>query len=254
MFELFADLIAKHLDSTRKLDLAQSELVQEREVADLREQFIAVLGHDLRSPLRAIRSLTDLLLRSPLDDRTQTMVQLMSDSSRRMQVMIDNLLDLARSRTMAGMQVQRTTDEPLAPVLMNVIAEMQVNAPDREIEADISLPVAINCDRSRIGRLFSNLLSNAIAYGSADHPIHVRAHTNSESFELSVANSGDPIPETAHGHLFQPFYRSAVNRNAEGLGLGLFIASQIATAHSGSLTVSSTEQETRFTFRMPLLP
>jgi signal transduction histidine kinase len=253
MFELFAELLGKHLDASLKLDRMQSALVEEREAAELREQFIAVLGHDLRSPLRAIRSLTDLMLRTPLDDRTQGMVQLMSDSSRRMQVMIDNLLDLARSRTSAGMVIQRNSDEPLAPVLKNVIAEMQVNAPGRAIEAEIDLAAPVDCDRNRIGRLFSNLLGNAISYGSADQPIRVRAHSDADAFELSVANSGDPIPSAAQAHLFQPFHRSAVTRNAEGLGLGLFIANQVAMAHGGALSVSSTEQETKFTFRMPLL-
>jgi phosphoserine phosphatase RsbU/P len=70
-------------------------------------------------------------------------------------------------------------------------------------------------------------------------------------FELSVANAGEPIPTAALERLFQPFYRSTVLRDREGLGLGLYIAHEIAKAHGGTLEVQSTQEETRFTFRMP---
>jgi signal transduction histidine kinase len=80
----------------------------------------------------------------------------------------------------------------------------------------------------------------------------VRAVSDAETFELSVANAGQPIPPDSRERLFQPFYRSAVLHNREGLGLGLYIAHEIATAHGGTLGVTSTEAETRFTFRMPL--
>src|ERR1700704_346323 len=95
MFRLFAELIAKHLDADRKLAATESDLLEERAVSELREQFIAVLAHDLRTPMRSISCFSELLARkTPLDEETATMTRLMRNSSARMVALIDNLLDL----------------------------------------------------------------------------------------------------------------------------------------------------------------
>jgi signal transduction histidine kinase len=253
MFRLFAELIAKHLDAGRKLAATESALLEEREVAELREQFIAVLGHDLRTPSRSINSLMQLLMKTPLTESAVTMGRLVQESASRMLALIDNMLDLARARLGGGLTVVRDADAPLEPVLRAVIAELNVSHPDRLVEATFTIAAPVSCDRARIAQLFSNLLGNALTYGAKDRPVRVRAISNTDRLELSVANAGDPIPAAALERLFQPFYRSAVLQNREGLGLGLFIAHEIATAHGGTLDVESTPQETCFTFRMPQL-
>src|SRR6185295_7001671 len=96
MFRLFADLIAKHLDASLQLAVTESALRNERAEAELREQFMAVLGHDLRTPVRAIRCLADMLLETPLQAEPLELTGLIRDSALRMQALIDNLLDLAR--------------------------------------------------------------------------------------------------------------------------------------------------------------
>jgi signal transduction histidine kinase len=251
MFRLFAELIAKHLEADRKLAATESALVEERALSELREQFIAVLGHDLRTPVRAITCFAELLLKSSLDERAVKMTGIIRDSARRMQGLIDSLLDLARGRLGGGLSLSRNADQPLEPVLREVIAELTASQPGQVVETTFELAGPVNCDRGRIAQLFSNLLSNALAYGSADQPVRVRARTGAEGFELSVANAGTPIPPAALDRLFQPFYRSAVLQDREGLGLGLYIAHEIAVAHGGTLEVQSTDEETRFTFRMP---
>jgi len=251
MFRLFAELIAKNLDGQRKLAVTESALLQERADAELREQFIAVLAHDLRAPMSSIRSLMDLMLKTPLNEDATTMGRLMRDSSTRMLGLIDNLLDLARGRLGGGLTVRRDAEKLLEPVLREVIAELKAGQPDRVIDVEFKLLEPVNCDRPRIAQLFSNLLSNALSYGSADHPVRVRAVSEGGNFELSVANAGESIPAAALDHLFHPFYRSAVQHNREGLGLGLYIANEIAKAHGGTLGVESTREETSFTFRMP---
>jgi sigma-B regulation protein RsbU (phosphoserine phosphatase) len=100
--------------------------------------------------------------------------------------------------------------------------------------------------------MVSNLLGNALTHGSPDEPVKVVASTDNGMFELWVANAGEPIPEAAMANLFQPFFRGQVRASLQGLGLGLYIASEIAKAHEGTLTVTSTAEETRFTFLMPL--
>ena len=152
-----------------------------------------------------------------------------------------------------GLPLSRDAGEPLEPVLRHVIAELKAHHPDRVVEATFSLIEPVNCDRARIAQLLSNLLGNALAYGSAEQPVRVRAACDGGTFELSVANAGETIPPAALKLLFQPFYRSEAQKNRAGLGLGLYIAHEIATAHGGMLTVESTQEQTRFTFRMPAL-
>lgn len=253
MFRLFAELIAKHLDARCRLVAAEAALTEEREFSELREQFMAVLGHDLRNPLRGVRSFAELLLKSPLDERARQIASYIRDSAARMQSLIDNLLDLARGRLGGGLSLSIEVSAALEPVLRNVIAEMSAGFADRIIETTFSFTEPINCDTGRIAQLFSNLLSNALTHGATDQPVRVEASTDAGVFELSVANAGDPIPSVALDRLFHPFYRNAVRRDQEGLGLGLYIANEIATAHHGTLAVESTPEETRFTFRMPAL-
>ena len=253
MFRLFADLIAKNLDAQQRLATTESALLVERAERELREQFIAVLGHDLRGPMTSISRLTDLLLKTPLDEDAITMARLIRESSSRLLALIDNLLDLARARLSGGLILSRDGNEPLEAVLRAVIDELRVNHPDHVVETRFSLLDPINCDRARIAQMFSNLLSNALTYGSAEQPVRVHATSGDESFELSVANAGTPIPPGALKHLFHPFYRSNAIQSREGLGLGLYIAHEIAMAHGGALGVESTQQETRFTFRMPAI-
>jgi sigma-B regulation protein RsbU (phosphoserine phosphatase) len=180
------------------------------------------------------------------------MTRLIRSSASRMVALIDNLLDFARGRLGGGLILNRDAREPLEPVLRSVMAELNASHPDGVVETEFALAEPVDCDRARMAQLFSNLLGNALAYGSADRPVRVRAVCCAKTFELSVANAGEPIPAKALARLFQPFYRNAVMNNREGLGLGLFIAHEIAAAHGGELTVASTAEETRFTFLMPL--
>jgi signal transduction histidine kinase len=106
-----------------------------------------------------------------------------------------------------------------------------------------------------VAQLLSNLLANALAHGAAGRPVAVRASaTPAGALELSVANAGEPIPPDTIGRLFQPFFRAPAKAAHQGLGLGLYIAAEIARAHGGTLDVASTPEETRFTFRMPAPP
>lgn len=231
---------------------SEKGLLAERELGDLREQFIAVLGHDLRNPLSSIDSGALLLLREEQSDKAKHVLGLMQGSVVRMAGLIDNLMDFARGRLGGGITLNRNAAAPLEPVLLQVVEELRVGKPDRLIETRIDLTAPVDCDRSRIGQMASNLLGNALTHGSAEVPVRLVARTVDDGFELSVANGGAPIPEDAMAKLFEPFFRGEVRGSLQGLGLGLHIASEIAKAHGGTLDVASGPLETRFTFRMPL--
>lgn len=248
MFKLFAELIATHLDAANRLAASEARLLGEREASELREQFIAVLGHDLRNPLASIAAGTKLLTRGNRD--AAPILALMQQSVARMSALIDNVLDFARGRLGGGIALNRAT-QSLEPVLNQVIAELRAGFPESQIDTDFDLTRQVDCDSGRVAQLFSNLLGNALTHGTPGAPVRVRANTHKDEFELSVANAGEPIPPEAINRLFQPFYRVAQD-SGQGLGLGLYIASEIARAHGGRLDVASSPQETRFTFRMPL--
>jgi signal transduction histidine kinase len=250
MFRLFAELIAFHLDAGQRLATAEANLLDARTAAEVREQFIAVLGHDLRNPLASIGAGTQLLQKAPLDEKARSIVALMDQSVARMAALITNILDFARGRLGGGLTLTRS-DMPLEPVLKQIIAELQAVHPGRAIDAEFDLAQPVVADSARIGQLFSNLVGNALTYGAKDEPVRVKATTNGR-FVLAVCNKGVAIPAATMARLFQPFARGDVRREQQGLGLGLYIASEIARAHGGKIDVTSSAKETCFTFSMPL--
>jgi sigma-B regulation protein RsbU (phosphoserine phosphatase) len=230
----------------------RSRLEEEQATSQLREQFIAVLGHDLRNPLAAIMGAARLLRREPLSDKGAHILSLMNDSVMRMSGLVDNVLDFARGRLGGGLTLSRDAAAPLGPVLEQVVAELRAGPSGQTIETHFDLLEPIDCDRSRIGQLVSNLLGNAITHGALHQPVRVYATTDGGRLQISVANGGEPIAEAARQRLFQPFFRGEVRPSQQGLGLGLHIASEIAKAHGGQIAVTSDVEETRFTFTMPL--
>lgn len=251
MFDLFAQLIGAHLDARQRLANSEAALLDQREAAELREQFIAVMGHDLRNPLASVDAAARLILKTPLDEHAQMLVHTMQSSVRRMAGLIDNVLDLARGRLGGELQIERRRTLDLGAMLEHVIDELQLAHPYRRIQAHLSLDLPVDCDARRVAQLLSNLLANAVTHGAEDAPIRLQARTSEDLFELAVANTGEPIPEAARQRLFQPFTRAALRPQQQGLGLGLYIAAEIARAHGGVLDVVSDAKETRFTFRMP---
>jgi phosphoserine phosphatase RsbU/P len=233
-------------------EAAKNSLEGERETSELREQFIAVLGHDLRNPLASISAGARILGRDAKTEKEHQVVAMLQTTVMRMAELIDNVLDFARGRLGGGITLDRSARKPLEPVLHQVIDELRLASPGRQIEAEYSIDNPVDCDRGRIGQLVSNLVGNALSHGATNEPVRVRAETDGGLFKLSVSNGGEPIPEAAMERLFEPFFRGEVRASRQGLGLGLHIASQIAKAHDGALTVTSTPEETKFTFIMPI--
>jgi signal transduction histidine kinase len=251
MFKLFANLIAFHLDAVERLVSSEATLAAEREEAGLREQFIAVLGHDLRNPLANVIGGLRLLQRRGLAEDAAEIVRLMEGSTSRMSALIDNVVDFARGRLGGGFSLQRKR-VALEPILRQITAELQSTAPERVIETTFAIGEPIDCDPVRIAQLYSNLLANALTHGLADTPVRVDARIAAGRFTLSVANAGEPIAPAALPRIFAPFFRGTPGSRKQGLGLGLYIASQIAQAHGAALTVHSDPTETRFTLALPL--
>ncbi|WP_105416408.1 HAMP domain-containing sensor histidine kinase [Neorhizobium sp. T25_27] len=223
------------------------------ETGRLRDEFIAILGHDLRNPVAAIGGGMRILSKEDLSSRGQQVVRLIDGSVARMGRLIDDVLDLTRGRMGGGLTISRRLEEELSLHLKQVVAELSTGS-GRRIDVEIDLPEPVLVDAGRIGQLVSNLLGNALSHGAEDKPVGLSARLAGHDLVISVSNGGDPIPPETIGRLFQPFFRGgdAAGRHEQGLGLGLHIASEIAKAHGGTLSVSSSAEKTTFEFRMPI--
>ena len=191
-------------------DAATVRFENERETSELREQFIAVLGHDLRNPLASISAGARILGRDAKTDRDHQIVAMLQSTVIRMAGLIDNVLDFARGRLGGGITLNRDARAPLEPVLRQVVDELRLSTPGRSIVENYAINVPVDCDRGRIGQLVSNLVGNALTHGASNEPVRVRAATEDGLFRLSVSNGGQPIPEAAIGKLFEPFFRGEV--------------------------------------------
>jgi signal transduction histidine kinase len=251
MFRLFADLIAMHIDSQRRLDASEAALLDAREAAQLRDQFIAVLGHDLRNPIAAVSTGAELLARQPQTERGQAILGMMRSSVRRMLGLVDDVLDFARGRLGGGLSVRVAPAPDLEQRLRHVVNELRAAHPRRTIRDAFALASVVTCDPARVGQMLSNLLANALTHGDPAGEVVVRATSGADGFEMSVTNPGATIPAAVLDRLFQPFVRGDANPGKQGLGLGLYIASEIARAHGGTLRATSCDGVTCFVFAMP---
>ena len=249
---LFAELVSRQLESERSLDAARTALLSERDTAELREQFIAVLGHDLRTPLSAVLSGAELLAMRHDDPLTRKVVASMRSSALRMSGLVDNVVDFTRGRMGSGLALELARHTDVDLVLEQVVDELRSVYPDSAIDSDIAPGLALYCDPQRLAQLLSNLIKNALVHGAHDHPIEVRAGIEDGGFVLDVSNAGPQLEPAVIDQLFKPYWRARSRRGDDGLGLGLYIVDQIARGHGGALGVVSDGSRTTFTFSMPL--
>ncbi|MDP8984576.1 MAG: ATP-binding protein [Pseudomonadota bacterium] len=252
-FERFAALIVAQYEQRVLHVREHSALLDERAASELREQFIAVLGHDLRNPLQAVCAGADQLERKLTDPVLAGTAGRIKANARRMSSLIDDVLDFARGRLGGGIDVELTDVENINAGLMAVIRELQDAQPDSTILSNIGVDRPVRCDLGRIQQVASNLLANALTHTLPHSPIKICARSDGTDLVLEVWNAGEPIPRESLGKIFEPFWRHSVAASRHGLGLGLHICSQIVRAHDGQMSVTSTgEAGTQFTARLPL--
>lgn len=215
---------------------------------EAREMMLAVLSHDLRTPLTTISMAATAMLKAgrlnPPEVRAASRIARSADLIARM---ISDLLDLARSRFGGSMPIHPVTLD-LAEVAYYGVEELQLAHPDRTIEFVSRGDVHGRWDRDRMTQLVSNLVGNAVRHGR--DPIHVVVRELDGEIEIRVTNRGPAIPTELIPALFEP-YRRGEHANGIGLGLGLFIVAEIVRAHGGTVSVASNEKETTFCVRLP---
>ena len=251
MMQLFAELIGLQLKAEDEASRDREALSDARQTAELREQFIAVLGHDLRNPVSAIMAGSGFLLDLPQEPVQRTVLQRIRSSGERISRLIDDVLDFARGRLGGGMPLAR---EPvvLADLAERVVTEIVGAHPERTVRVSTGGHAAARLDPVRVTQLLSNLVANAVEHAAPDEPIDVRVEGGADVTRLTVVSRGRPIERAVLTRLFQPYFRSADDRPRSGLGLGLYIAAEIARAHGGRITADSTDEGvTTFTVELP---
>ncbi len=237
--------------------LAESITRYTQDLDHSKEMFLAILGHDLRTPLGAVMLSAEFMLQTKeLKEPHLTLASRIVSSSRRMNQMIGALLDFTRSRLGAGIPIVRA-DMDMGKVVHDVVNEISAAHPDRTIKVDARGALRGEWDCPRISQLLSNLIGNAVEYGSAGTTATVDVKSDDKEITLAVHNHGDVIPPDELRAIFNPMKRSEAGSAAAGgasgnLGLGLYIADRIVHAHKGRIEVKSSEERgTTFTVHLP---
>lgn len=232
-------------EAKERAEESKRELVA---VAEFREMFIAILGHDLRTPLSTIVMAAGLLLqRGHLDEQDGQTVARIIRSSQRMTTMIAQLLDLTRARLGGGLRIEPTPTD-LGALCSNVVGEFE--AP---IELEVEGDMQGTWDDDRLAEAVSNLAGNAVKYAEPGTAVVIKARPEGDEVVVEVANRGTPIAADVLPFIFEPFRRAEQRKKSRtgSLGLGLYIADQIVIAHGGTLVARCADGTTTFVMRLP---
>lgn len=246
--KLFAELISTHIDTGERLEEVENALRFERENSRLRERFIAILGHDIRTPLSAMLLGADLIGKLTADEKIAAVSMRLKRSGLRIRGLIDDVTDFTRANANCALPVSLQSTEHLALDLEQVMSELAAAYPERSLHRNFALTGALRCDARRISQLLFNLIVNAIVHGFAHTDILVTASNQGPQLRIVVASRGQPVSDETRQRMFMPFSRGAGTEQTDGLGLGLYIASEIAKSHAGSLRLESIGERTEFIF------
>jgi signal transduction histidine kinase len=241
-------------DRLEQVERRRAQDAEER--ARLQDLYLGIIGHDLRNPLAAIFNAAQLIELVELpDDERRTVAARVLNSARRMGELIEQLLDITRSRLGGGIPI-RPEPGQLADICGHVVEEIRMAHAGRDVRFATRDPGDGRWDAPRIAQAVSNLLGNALQHGDPEAPVTLTLSAEGDGMAVEIHNEGSPIPEARLASLFDPFYRNAPERRASsaGLGLGLFIAQQIVRAHGGDITARSDTKGTTFRIWLPRQP
>jgi signal transduction histidine kinase len=220
----------------------------------VKDRFLAVLGHDLRSPLNAVTmSASFLLEEGDLHEPFRGLVTRIASSAKTMNNLVADLLDFARIRFGVGIPIEAGPMD-LGAVINEVVAEVTASHPGSDVRVEVSGELRGVWDSSRLAQALTNLVTNAVEHGSSKSSVEVTARGTADEIVISVHNHGLVIPEEQMGRLFDAMTPTPDNeaRGNHHLGLGLYIVHSIIAAHGGSIHVdSSSDEGTTFTLRVP---
>lgn len=252
------DLLREKTAAESALRQAQAELKSAYEEAQLRasfaEQMVAIVSHDLKNPLTAIKMASGILAREERTTRESKMLGHISQSVNRAERMIADLLDLALARVGQGITLSPSTVDLHAFVGASV-DELRMTFPEATLVHQAVGTGNAWLDADRVQQIIGNLVANSVAYGDLQQPITITSRVEQDHAVVSVKNQGPVIPDSLMGVLFEPMIRGGnTGTDSRSVGLGLFIVREIVRAHNGVVSVNSTpESGTTFTATFPMV-
>jgi signal transduction histidine kinase len=246
------DMVSLHEGMDRAINEAMHRYATRRE--EVRERFVAILGHDLRDPLSTVVISANMLAANPaLKPEHRVVASRIVRACDRMQRMINDVLDFARGHLGSGIPANPTLND-MGEICRAAADEICGANPQREVKVDLRGDLRGAFDRDRVFQAMTNLISNAIQHSEGEVEISACETEDRHAVITEVTSHGDVIPEDLRARLFDPFAQGDIAGPRRGLGLGLFIVQQIALAHGGLCDVRSDETGTAFSIRWPRVP
>lgn len=216
------------------------------------EQFLSDASHELKTPLTVILSSAELLNQSALPEQA-VYIDNIREESRRMKLLVEDMLTLSRAQRSAGSLPEQTADLSEAAMTAALRFEPVAFEAGKRLEYDIAPELPVRGDGGKLGQALAALLDNAVKYSAGGTDIRLTAEKQGRFAVVAVADSGPDIPADKLPHIFDRFYRADEARtDGDGFGLGLPIAKAIIDAHRGTLRCESGGGVTRFIITLPL--
>jgi hypothetical protein len=245
-------LVSLHEGMDQAINEAMHRYATRRE--EVRERFVAILGHDLRDPLSTVVISANVLAANPgLKPEHRVIASRIVRACDRMQRMINDVLDFARGHLGNGIPANPTLND-MGEICRAAADEIIGANPQREVAVDLQGDLRGPFDRDRVHQAITNLIANAINHSEGS--VEVRAYETDDRHAIitEVTSHGEKIPDGLRERLFDPFAQGDIAGPRRGLGLGLFIVQQIAIAHGALCDVTSDEKATTFSIRWPRVP
>jgi len=238
-----SDLIAIDFKSVIEYRNTRRKLEQELNYSKNRELVLTSLAHDLNNPISIVKVISQYLSENINDENHKNLLKKIEEASFRMKGMIDDILDFSSIR-FENRRIRLSEQKSMDSLIRQILAEFEL-LHHRKLLANINLSAEIRCNNHKMGRVFANLIGNAIKHGNPNQDIAVHTFIHNENFIFSVTNEVVNSQSLDFTDLFEPFVRGA---NSKGLGLGLFIAREIVKVHKGKIAVNL--KGSKITFKM----
>ena len=233
--------------------LAESITFYSAKVEESRNLLLGMLGHDMRTPLQTIQMTSSYLAALNAGQAVSAAAKRLISSGARMQALMDDLVDFNRSNLGLGININPSSID-LASAFQEEVDQLRVAHPGRDITLEMSGDLQGMWDGLRLRQVLANLVVNGLKHGNQDTPVHVTVAEDGDTIRIEVKNFGPVIDESTVNWIFDPLKRGGGAEHqhaAEGLGLGLYIAREIARSHGGDIQARSTNAETVFSVMLP---
>lgn len=242
-----SDLIAIDFKTVIECRNTRRKLEQELNYSKNRELVLSSLAHDLNNPVSIVKVISQYLQGNIKDENQKSLLKKIEETSFRMKGIIDDVLDFSSIGLDYGF-IRVPDKQRMNSLIRQILTEFEL-LHNRTLIANIKLPIDIPCDHHKMGRAFANLIGNAIKHGNPQQNIEINAVVQNENFIFSVTNEISYPQSSDLTELFKPFVKGT---NSNGLGLGLFIANEIAKIHKGKITVNLEDNKITFNLMIPL--